>query len=637
MAKSESRQALVAEVVEEPLSATLVPLALQDGKVLLGTALRTKRIALIDIKIYALAVYAGPEDFSEGEFVNGNASADDLLATLLTSPAEKVFGLTFLRSVTGKQVEDGLAEGLCNIAKVPREEIEHLTQHLPSSVERGAELQLLVRPLRGDIGFSFGSGMEFLCGKEKLCHGIHEIFFGPESVVRGLGEALQRQRLLLAARGILGNTLPSEHSASDEAARAALPSTSENETISFPVLTPRCQASSEAAENDELEVTTIDGEGSSLGSFSWKQSSGRSRGKEGYKLGDLTRTIIQKTRRNRSNSENILDQDEVWPAAFVAEGERALWVTFGDKDRLDAAAISVQSLKGTFFKYHDSAVRGRLVPQWSVRYYELNAGLLQYRRRAAGKICGADSLDGARIVTEAPKLSRAGAHFVFRIIKGGEAICRLSCPHQQQAVEWVVALAGACTHFRAARIPGEQPRLQVVAQSIDDSKEEEEQRHWDAEEARDTTPVAQPVQDILPAQEEAAKAASGLTRKQEQSATLRTKRPHTGSALSSVEQSSPVWLAFWNSALCSVPTSVRSRLQQLDPYLEPFKVCMRQLADYFQQLGSYLHQFYLWQLKVHLQHLRHHVEKLAPPGQWLRPAIVAFLLIIAGRYSVALR
>lgn len=661
MSKVAARQALTAEVAEEPFSGTLLPLALNDGKVLLGTGLRTKRVAMVEARIYALGFYGMPEDFVELESADCSPLGDDFLGSLMKSQAEKVFALTMLRTVTGKQIRDGLTEALCNIGGVPREDVNLLTQYFPDSLERGTELQLVVRPELSDVGFSLGSGLEVV-RSENLCRGLHEIYFGPRAVVRGLGDSLQRQRLLLAERGILGDSNMDNDPDSPEKfspRRGALPSMSEHETVNFPQDMPSLPGTDDAkipiAQSTGTEIQSFTSEVSTVqsditvdsdmvsssfrSSSSWKEASGRARGKDGYKFGDITRTLIQKKRsRTRSDISSDADPEQVWPAALVAEGEDASWVVVGDNAKLDAASLARQNLKGQFLKYHGSALRGRLVPQWSLRHYELQAGTLQYRRRPGGKVAGADSLDGARVVSEAPKLSRAGSHYVFRVIKGSDVICRLSSPNQQLAEEWVLAIVGACAYFQKLRVPGEEPRLQLVAQAMQDSPEPQ-----DDEEEVSTTPAPDTIeitrdteigplleQEVPPpgdAKVEPREEAVSVQALDQQEAKIKPPAASVNGAVALARQGTagrPDWLSSLSSVLCAIAASVGPRLQLLRPYLQRLEPHLQQLREkvspHFRQLAPYFEQL--------REQLGPRLRQLEPDLLKYGPALTALLMLL---------
>lgn len=476
-----SRETLLAEVAEEPLSGTFVPLALDDGKVLLGTALRRYRFALTNMKLYAFAVYCTPEDFWQGDIACTSASADDLLSRLVTSRAEKVLCLIFLRSLTGKEFGDGIADELCKVGQVPRDEVDLLFQYMPVKFPRGSELRFTLQPEQGQVSISVGATRKVSLGNENLCRGIHEIFFGPQAALQGLGESLQRQQLLLASREILSSALLLSNTSADNAGSIGN--------------SKKVNAQLERAPNDVAEQAQSRDSGSNSAHAAASTSEPSESSMEARHSDASQRSFsvkepatVTQRRRTRTDNSDVADAEDFWPAAVVAEGEDAAWAIIDSDPKLNQDLLAMQSLKGTFSKHHGSAVRGRLLPQWSVRYYELKAGILQYRRRAGGKICGSDSLNGARVVTEPPKLSRAGSYFVFRIIMGSNVICRLSSPDHHLAEEWVSAVARACAYFRALRVPGEEPRIQVVAQALQDNQEPEqddEGNSKDSEEEQD--------------------------------------------------------------------------------------------------------------------------------------------------------
>jgi hypothetical protein len=216
---------------------------------------------------------------------------------------------------------------------------------------------------------------------------------------------------------------------------------------------------------------------SSPKTLSWKTSSGRTYGKEGYKLGDLTRTLVIKGRNKRrsdSGGGQVEEHGETWSGALVIEQaaeETTNWVEVADVPRLDSVALNNQSLEAAFHKHHSAPFRGRLVPKWSLRYYELKAGILQYRRKEGGKLVGSICLDGARVIAEPIKASRIGDCFVFRIIMRSEIVARLSCTDRRVAAEWVLSASAACAYFRShVRTP---PVEECLPAEVDAGKETE--------------------------------------------------------------------------------------------------------------------------------------------------------------------
>lgn len=425
-------------LIEEPLSGAFLPerLELENGETtsLLCCGLRSKRIGFVDVQVYALGVYGDPE----AVFGRGGAT-DDPENVLFESKADKVFSLTLLRNVTGAQIAEGLGETLVKMAGVPKSEVDMITPFFPARIDKGGEVRMTVRPSASEI--IIGADATSKVEVPEVIRGLHELYFGPNAVVKGLKESLQRQQPWLEA-------LPDPEMGVETGISFNAPvfeSTAQNQIVScLPDI---------SSENELEDASTSNTPIATSPQKSWKASSGRAYGKEGYKLGDLTRTLVLKGRhriRGDSGGGQIESSPEAWPGALVVEnsGEAPSWVAVQDVPCLDGDALAAQSLEAVFHKYHNTPLRGRLVPKWSLRFYELKAGSLKYRRKEGGKIVGSVSLDGARVVAEPVKASRFGDCFVFRIILDTEIVARLSSTDQSVAREWVLAVSAACTYYQ---------------------------------------------------------------------------------------------------------------------------------------------------------------------------------------------
>jgi len=533
------------ELVEEPQSGCLVPAVLTSGSgrllALVATGLRVKRIAFVDVQVYVLSIYASPAELPK---------ASELLdpTVLRDSPAEKVLCLTFLRSVSAKQVTDALNESFENVAEtvvVPQEAVQDAAAQLPGSICKGTQIHFTVRPSQGQVeihvisapsgssssadGCSGGAVLH----QPELCRGVQEIFLGRAPIVRGLHDSLQ-QRLIelpacaraysascsdfddasedvdscstnsrspekdrealaaataaaappvlptIASGGELASLAAREELEEDPQLAAELPSTpQEQRSQEMAPEAAIAMAADDAAANEEEEEFADSSFSVTADSFqrqssgSWKERAKRQSGKEGYKFGDFTRTLMQKARSGRmsASSAGSLDKDDaspggqrhdcadMGPAGQPEETRGSLPLTLEGEDtawaapcavvlELDAAGLSALSLRAELYKEHTSAVRGRLVPRWTLRHFELEAGVVGYRKRQGGSVRGAFSLEGARVVAEPPKQSPRGECFVFRVEWGRGPGLRLSCTDRDTARNWVLSLAAAAAYFR---------------------------------------------------------------------------------------------------------------------------------------------------------------------------------------------
>lgn len=489
---------LFGELVEEPQTGTLFPVLFDDAydicgnsspKVLLGTALRTKRITLLDIQVYVVSIYGVPDVLlSAGENdnkidENSPTSNTPLSNVLLNSTTEKVFCLTFLRAVSGKQAAAGLSESFCKIAGVPKEEVDECTNLLPASIPKGSELCFAVRPSQGQVTVAgpliAGAGSKVDIIAPGLCRGLHEVYFGPQAIIQGLEMSMQRQFTLLTSNGYSSDTSPfgatpsgTDMSGADNycsvSSEVGCVDASRSEEVPDQFDEPSLATISSGCELATDRSVDSPDQGQKR---SWKERSGRATGSDGYKFGDLARTLVQKTR-GRSGSAISTDGNietflaESWPGALVTADEDTTWVAASSIPTLNESDLASQHLQGALYKHHTSPVRGRFVPQWTLRYYELKAGTLRYRRRSGGKVCGELHLDGAHVVAEAPKLSRMGEFYVFRVLSGCQIACELSCSNQDEAAKWVLSIAAACAHFQACRSGSITPEQPLVLGNI---------------------------------------------------------------------------------------------------------------------------------------------------------------------------
>lgn len=483
------------ELVEEPLSGALLPSVLENTigtgspgsppKVLVATALRTRRIAMVEVQVYVLGVYMslpavprlrsrsgdehpGGELDSSGEGASSAGQAG--VEELLDSEAEKFMVITLLRSVSWKQFTDGLGDSLCGTAGVLREDLEDLIKDVPpQSFSRGSNVCITVRPVEGEVSVLLGDNPEVTVCRPALCRGLHVVYFGPQAVVRGLPESLARQRALIELTGEKGrtNSFEGDSTESDgggsasesprnvasrswrsegrgESALAPIPSATELANMSD-VRVSGLSSSVASHDTSSRKSTRTRTEG-----MSWKASAGRESGKDGYRFGDLTRTLIQRSRTKSQDDATDLFFPPDWRGPVEIQ-EGADWVSAGDMPRITREALATQALSGVLHKHHNSPVRGRLVPRWTERYISLEAGTLKYRRRAGGRVTGCESLEGAWVQVEPQK----PGGFVFRVIfprvDDASNFWRLSCQSQQQATRWVLELAGTCAYYRDLR------------------------------------------------------------------------------------------------------------------------------------------------------------------------------------------
>lgn len=285
---------------------------------------------------------------------------------------------------------------------------------------------------------------------------------GKQSAVKGLLESLERHCAWAMSRRRASSfaeteyfSAESEASGSESFTMETLPVTRADK-LNLPTIASGCELAA-SAQNVPLESRRTAGDEEPR-RRTWKEASGRSGGRDGYRLGDVSRTLFQKTRsQSRTLSfESSSDVDEAasWPGTLTATGDGAEWVTSEQLQEFDKTAVDRLTLQGLLHKYHTSRARGSVLPQWSLRYYDLRPGNISYSRREGSKSRGSISLDGARVVLEPPKTSRRGDCFVFQIIAGKDVSWRLSCFDRKTATKWVVTLVGVCAYYRSLNCPG---------------------------------------------------------------------------------------------------------------------------------------------------------------------------------------
>eukprot|EP00747_Dinoflagellata_sp_TGD_P054981 gnl/TRDRNA2_/TRDRNA2_149297_c0_seq1.p1 gnl/TRDRNA2_/TRDRNA2_149297_c0~~gnl/TRDRNA2_/TRDRNA2_149297_c0_seq1.p1 ORF type:complete len:593 (+),score=75.28 gnl/TRDRNA2_/TRDRNA2_149297_c0_seq1:167-1780(+) len=464
---------------------------------------------MVDFQVYVLSIYGAPE-LLQGE----EGSAADLQAVLRRSSDEKLFVLTFLRTVSGQQCRSGLTEQLVDNAGVPKAEVDQALAVLPDSISQSSEICFSVSPCEGKITIAGSlredAGRVVTLQSPEFVRGIHEVYLGTNSVIKGLTSSIKRQHSQRSSWVVCR-----ERQGLDAGMRCNSWTESDMSAAEDAPLTPRSPEVDEAPEAPKMvrqvspgglatiasgcELSTLgeakcssprtdskcsspcaDGGSPSGGppprsprSSSWRESSGRVSGKEEYVFGDLTRSLVTKARKRLSSGG--MESSEPWPGALTFEGEvEAAWVSPDWIPKLNADVLAKQNLEAVLYKHHSSPVRGRFAPKWTLRLYKLESGTLRYQRREGGKLSDPVSLDGARVVVELPKTSRMGDFFVFRVVRGRDEVCRLSSPDRGVAVEWVLSLAAACSYFRAQHFPdvdahteqiGQQDRQRVEAEA----------------------------------------------------------------------------------------------------------------------------------------------------------------------------
>jgi len=204
-----AEEPLLPDLVDEPISGSKVPAVFEEdkAKVLMGTAVRFKRVAFLDIQIYTFGVY-GQYKKILGE---DDKSADEMMEALLTSQEDKVFSLVFLRAVTGQQAGDGLADGLMKIGGATQEDIDEFGKHLPPQIPKGSEMRFVLKPKLGEVEFrcSVAPDAEVNLKLPSLGPALHKVMFGPQSPLTGLSDSLLRQGKMNAARDRRGSAADS--------------------------------------------------------------------------------------------------------------------------------------------------------------------------------------------------------------------------------------------------------------------------------------------------------------------------------------------------------------------------------------------------------------------------------------------
>mmetsp|Transcript_46270 Transcript_46270/g.107617 ORF Transcript_46270/g.107617 Transcript_46270/m.107617 type:complete len:554 (+) Transcript_46270:107-1768(+) len=433
----------LAGFVEEPQSGHPVPLSLEDGnKVLVGCGLRMKRV-VVDIQVYVLAVYIALEDvpeLSDGMSNVGSAPAGEVvLRHLLRSKADKVFQLTFLRQLTRKQVADGFSEGLANVG-VCQQEIEGVAPLMPLNIQKGDVLTMTVRPAAGEVLVN-GSPLQSM----ELCIGLQEVFLGSKAVVKGTPESARKQWnvLLEAAQKWLqaqakGSSTDSTGSGTEEEACSGK-ETADMQRIDTDPSSKACGAQAGS------------------GKRTWKEKAGRSKGKDGYKFGDITRSVFK--RRVSGSPEGSSPERPAWRGPLIMEGEGVTWVSPKDVVPLDNVGLQQQRLDGNLYIFHPSRERRRdlmfggssdvevLQRQWTERYFELVSGGLRWRKQLVGMATRDQCLEGCHVVVETSlDIGDLQLH-VFSVLNGRDVVCRIGTPHKGMALRWILALASTCAFF----------------------------------------------------------------------------------------------------------------------------------------------------------------------------------------------
>eukprot|EP00928_Gymnodinium_smaydae_P040481 TRINITY_DN27451_c2_g1_i3.p1 TRINITY_DN27451_c2_g1~~TRINITY_DN27451_c2_g1_i3.p1 ORF type:complete len:658 (-),score=40.17 TRINITY_DN27451_c2_g1_i3:10-1962(-) len=409
-----------------------------SAKVLVGTALRKKRIAFVDIKVYVLGVYVSPALRDSMA-----TDKDDALELLLRSSEEKVFCLTFLRDVTGSQFVNGLRDALCGFAGLPSDILEEHVDCFPSEVSKGGLVRITVKPQEGAVAVYMGglSKVDTWFTSSAICQAFHDAYFGPNALVKGFEESMLE-------------CLASSQSASSSLLDSSFVSQAQSEfgsaeTIANPDDSSPC-ASTDCDPRRSMDGTSPCESGSNTprSRRSWKERSGRSTGNEGYAFGDLSRMVVNNVKTRQTERRSQEAPSYTHRAACFAIEAGADWISAGD---VPDEMATLDRMEGPLMKRHASMIRGRLIPEWSLRKYYLESGCLSYKRRPRGSVKQAFKLQGCHIVVEAPKLSPSsdsGRVFAFRIIRGREELVHLSSSNQVTAAAWVKSLVAACRYFQ---------------------------------------------------------------------------------------------------------------------------------------------------------------------------------------------
>jgi hypothetical protein len=446
------------ELFEDPSTGALLPMRLpghEEGnpKSLIGTAVRYKRVAFVDVQIYVLGVYASPQELLGSLGVG--PTVEHIMKTVFKSNAEKVFSLTFMRALPSQKVVETLIESLCGLGGVAEEEARKITPLLPSSIERGTQALLLINSLSGEISVG-----DLVVHCPDVISGLHRLYFGTQPVVVGFKASVEARLHALQAE-LVGSSV----SASSDSLSGGESTESDSNWVNDGSSHTACVKAKPPIESRlprimSAEMQTFGNEASQPvppASRSWKESSGRMGGPDAYKFGDLTRSLV----RNIKKPTDASAQGPPWPGALVVEMpsetteeneiQQPLWVQTDSVPELNVESAAEQRLQGVFYKHHTSLVRGRVLPQWSLRHFELTQGVLRSRRHGRSKSGKALPLTGMRIVAEKPRLAASGDCYVFRVVRhfDGAVCARLSSPDMRQATEWVRALAAVCASNRS--------------------------------------------------------------------------------------------------------------------------------------------------------------------------------------------
>eukprot|EP00929_Paragymnodinium_shiwhaense_P013810 TRINITY_DN121665_c0_g1_i1.p1 TRINITY_DN121665_c0_g1~~TRINITY_DN121665_c0_g1_i1.p1 ORF type:complete len:609 (-),score=119.89 TRINITY_DN121665_c0_g1_i1:295-2046(-) len=469
------------DLIEEPVSGTLVPATVEDGdetQVLVSVGLRSKRIAFLDVKVYVFAVYVSREDAhalatsidNEGSDVVGSPA-------LLGSLAEKTCCLIFLRDVTAAQVAGGLKEGFLSVG-IPEESFAGILQSFSAPMAKGAQVRIKVQPSTGNVLVSpvlhpestrmtqEPQALKYdLVGGADLCTGFQQLYFGPKSVTPGVSKSLAQLAPMLLQRYPLKSSDGAEPAHEDgDSSPDLAPMTPPSRGVSSEEVTPATPTADHCDEDmSQLPSLPSQDGGKLQGSSSWKNRAGRASGKDKYQFGDLTRSFLQRSRRRSRGvtSESFSQQSAAGEAGEIlsfeqkddAEGSQSSWFSAELVPELNDEAVQVQHLQSTFYKHHTSALRSLFASRWSSRHLELRGKVVCYRRKAEGEVAGMSSLDGARVVVENSRPSELGDFYAFRIIWDGIETWRLATSSRSLAVAWVSTLVGTLRSMQSPLLP----------------------------------------------------------------------------------------------------------------------------------------------------------------------------------------
>eukprot|EP00405_Crypthecodinium_cohnii_P009199 CAMPEP_0206441802 /NCGR_PEP_ID=MMETSP0324_2-20121206/13475_1 /ASSEMBLY_ACC=CAM_ASM_000836 /TAXON_ID=2866 /ORGANISM="Crypthecodinium cohnii, Strain Seligo" /LENGTH=673 /DNA_ID=CAMNT_0053909587 /DNA_START=38 /DNA_END=2056 /DNA_ORIENTATION=+ len=488
---------------------------------LLTTGLRAKRIGFVDVQVYAFSAYIDPSEIAEFEQLEQD------IGVLRDNSAEKVVMLTFLRGISGKQFSDGLAEGLKVAEKagkpVPPEAMEVISKAVPSSVDKGMCILLRMLPTSDALEIQVfppaaldpnsavhifdraaeGSPLITVTKDPGLCAALHEVYFGPGAVLKGLTASLKAQLPLLTSLASAAQQANSSSNNNNNKNNNNGDNSNNNNNTNHNNSNNMgsCSSSDSGCDDEQQSVArlpdaAVAGPGLdprevsptsghvSCSFRSWKERARRPHGPDSYKFGDVTRSLLHKASPSR------LSQLRPEAPTFTAEAGSELWLT-PTQSSTPSSSSSFPFFPGNGSEkregilYKEQVTMGR--PRWSSRHFVLEHCTLSYRHKVGHFLKESCSVLGSRLIAEAPSTTHP-IMFVVRLEWGPtEApvqIWRLGTPDRTVAQDWITWLGSAIQiayqqHADASPGPSSQqsPQQQEQEQHEQHQQQQQQQQH----------------------------------------------------------------------------------------------------------------------------------------------------------------